>query len=306
MRFHSCKLDKAAAVLCIGIAAALPLHTQSRPATSRVSKPAFEVASVRRSTQDFVLQGAEFLNPVGDAAPPTGGLFSWNVQLPWLINFAYDLRSSQTRREAREALPKWAQEDWFTIEARAEGNPSREDVRQMVRSLLEDRFQFVAHMEKREGHVYALVVARPGSALKPHPEGTPCTLSSSQLDKNKYPHVTPSYKADPAHCGIFGRTLGHSSERRLEMLNVTMRQIADTLGLALPLSVIDKTGLKGRFDAVVDFGPDEIPLNANSSDEFYLPPLRVALEKQLGLKLIKQKAQVDTLEIDRIGELSEN
>ena len=85
-----------------------------------------------------------------------------DVQLPWLINFAYGLRSSQTRREAREALPKWAQEGWFTIEARAGGNPNRDDVRQMVRSLLEDRFQLAVHMEKREVQVYTIVMAKPG------------------------------------------------------------------------------------------------------------------------------------------------
>jgi uncharacterized protein (TIGR03435 family) len=116
-------------------------------------------------------------------------------------------------------------------------------VRQMVRSLLEDRFQFAAHMGKREGQVYGLVVAGPGFALKPHPEGAPCTLSSSQVDENKFPHVYPSYKTVRAHCGIFNRELSHSGERRLEMLNVTMQQIADSLGLGLPLVVVDKTGL---------------------------------------------------------------
>jgi uncharacterized protein (TIGR03435 family) len=82
-----------------------------------------------------VLKGVDFLNPAGDAAPQ-GGLFSWDVQLPWWINFAYDLRSSQARRGARVALPKWAQERGYVVEARAAGKPSRDDMRQMVRSLL--------------------------------------------------------------------------------------------------------------------------------------------------------------------------
>lgn len=210
------------------------------------------------------------------------------------------------RRGAREALPKWAQDDWYTIEARAEGNPSRDDVRQMVRSLLEDRFQFAAHMGKREGQVYALVVARPGFALKPHPEGAPCTLSSSQVDENKFPQVHPSYKLVPAHCGIFNRELSQSGERRLEMLNVTMQQIADSLGLGLPLLVVDKTGLAGRYDAVLDFGSDDVSANADSSNAIGLPPLPGALEKQAGLKLVKQNAQVVTFLIDHIEKLSGN
>ncbi len=227
------------------------------------------------------------------------------MSLPWLINFAYDLRSSQVRRGAREALPKWAQDEWYTIDARAEGNPSRDDVRQMVRSLLEDRFQLAAHVGKREGQVYALVVAKPRLGLKPHPEGAPCTLPS--LKSDKYPHTNPSYDAAPAHCGIFNRKLSHSGERRFKMLNVTMQQIVDSLGLALPLPVVDKTGLAGHYDAVLDFGPDGVPQNADSTpDEIGLLPLPGALEKQLGLKLVKQNAQVDNFVIDHIGELTEN
>ncbi len=75
------------------------------------------------------------------------------------------------------------------------------------------------------------------------------------------------------------------------MLNLTMQQIADPLGMGLPLSVIDRTGLAGRYDALLDFGPDDIPPNAASSDAIDLPSMTVALEKQLGLKLAKQKLQ---------------
>jgi uncharacterized protein (TIGR03435 family) len=319
MLIHPCKLEKTATLLALGIATALPVCAQLQPAVgqagasatatpaiSGASKLAFDAASVRPSTQDFSLKGVDFLNPASDAAPPPGGLFSWNVSLPWLINFAYDLRSSQMRRGAREALPKWAQDDWYTIDARAEGNPSRDDVRQMVRSLLEDRFQFAARMGNREGQVYELVVARPGFALKPHPEGAPCTLSSSQVDENKFPQVHPSYKLVPAHCGIFNRELSHSGERRLEMLNVTMQQIADSLGLGLPLLVVDKTGLAGRYDAVVDFGSDDVSANADSSNAIGLPPLPGALERQVGLKLVKQNAQVVTFLIVHIERLSGN
>jgi uncharacterized protein (TIGR03435 family) len=197
---------------------------------------------------------------------------------------------------------------WFTIEARAEGNPTRADVRQMVRSLLEERFQFAAHFEKRDGQVYALVVSKPGLGLKPHPEGAACTLSSSQVDVKRYPHAYPPYKAFPPRCGMFNRELSHIGERRYEMLNLTMPQIADSVGSWLPLSVVDQTGLKGSYDAVLDFGPDQVSPNADSatSDELGLPPLPVALEKQLGLKLVKQNAKVDVFVIDHIATLSEN
>ena len=280
--------------------------SQVSPATRRADKLSFDAASVRASPQELPLKGADFLNPAGNAAPPQGGLFSWNVQLPWLINFAYDLRSSQTRRQARQALPKWAQESWFTVDARAEGKPSRDDVRKMVRSMLEDRFQLAAHIEKRDGQVYALVMAKEGLGLVPHPEGEPCTLSTSQMGENRYPNVNPSYEAVPARCGVFGRELNHGGEHRLELLNVTMQQIADALGLGLPLSVVDRTGLAGRYDAVLDFGLDSAEPNADSSETMGLPPLPGVLEKQVGLKLVKQNAPVDSFVIDHIEKLSAN
>jgi uncharacterized protein (TIGR03435 family) len=245
----------------------------------------------------------DFLDPGSEAAPPPGGLISWNAPLTVFIDFAYDLRSPQQRREAWQGLPKQEQEKWYTVEARAEGNPTRDDVRQMVRSLLEDRFQFAAHLEKRDAQVYALEVARPGLGLKPHPESAACALSSSQVGENKYPHAYPSYKTVPAHCGITDRQLGPGGERRLEMLNVTIEQIAESLRPGLP--VVDRTGLLGRYDAVLDFTFDDLQENVDSSGND-VQPLPIALEKQLGLKLVKQIARVDVFVIDHIGALEEN
>jgi uncharacterized protein (TIGR03435 family) len=246
----------------------------------------------------------DFLDPGREDAPPPGGLFSWNAPLAVLIDFAYDLRSPHARREAGQGLPKWAQEQWYTVEARAEGNPTRADVRQMTRSLLEDRFQFAGHFEKRDAKVYALVVGKSGLGLKPHPEGAPCTLSSSQLDENRFPNPLPPYKTVPPHCGITDRLLNPGGERRLEILDATMQQVADNLRPGLP--VVHRTGLTGRYDAVLDFALEELQGNPDSSGGSGLPPLSLALEKQLGLKLVKQNAPVDVFVIDRIEALSEN
>ena len=305
MLSHLCKVDKVA-ILALCMAIVPQACGQVSAKTSGAGKLKFDAASVRASTQELTLKGADFLNPAGNVAPPQGGLFSWNVQLPWLINFAYDLRSSQARRQARGALPKWAQGTWFTVDARVEGKPSRDDVRQMTRSLLEDRFQFAAHMEKREGQIYGLVVAKQGLGLKPHTEGAPCTLASSEKNEKKFPDLNPSYEAVPARCGVFGRELSHGGEHRLELLNVSMQQIADTLGLGLPLSVVDETGLTGHYDAVLDFGPDSAEQNTDSADTIGLPPLPGALERQVGLKLVKQNAPVDSFVIDHIEKLSDN
>jgi uncharacterized protein (TIGR03435 family) len=275
-------------------------------------KLAFDAASVRVSSRKFVIIGLDFLDPVSNKAPPQGGLFSWNVQIGSLIDFAYDLRGMPVRAEAWSALPKPVQSEYYSIEARAEGNPTRADVREMVRSLLADRFQFAAHMEKRQGEVYLLEVAKPGLGLKPHTEGEPCTLPASLTDENKYPHAYPPYKQFPPRCGIENRELSRVGERRFEMLDVTMQQIGDSLGMPLamrgvpPLAVVDRTGLEGHYDAVLDVGLATAPQNPDTSDEIGLPQLPEALQKELGLKLEKQSAQVDFFVVDHIGTLTEN
>jgi len=283
-----------------------PVRSASGDTAGATKKLTFDAASIRPSTQKGFLNGYEFLSSQSNQAPPQGGLFSWNVRLGWLIPFAYDLRTPQVIRSSVAALPKWAQDEWYEVEARASGNPSRADVRQMVRSLLEERFQFAAHVEKRDGEVYLLKVAKPGLGLKPHPQGTDCTIPSSLMDTNKYPHAYPPYQGVPARCGVFNRQLSRAGERRFEMLDVTMQQIADFMSPWLPLSVSDGTGLQGHYDAVVDFGRNAIPQNVETSDELGLPMLPAALEKQLGLKLVKQKTPVDVFVIDHIGPLQEN
>jgi uncharacterized protein (TIGR03435 family) len=85
-----------------------------------------------------------------------------------------------------------------------------------------------------------------------------------------------------------------------------MRRSLHAVALGLPLSVVDRTGLAGRYDAVLDFGLDSAEPNADSSETMGLPPLPGALEKQVGLKLVKQNAPVDSFVIDHIEKLSAN
>jgi uncharacterized protein (TIGR03435 family) len=228
--------------------------------------------------------------------------------LAYLIYFGYDLRGAPAMVQASSALQKAGQSDWYTVwytvEARAEGNPTRADVREMVRSLLAERFQFAAHVEKRQGEVYLLEVLKPGLGLKPHAEGAPCTLPATMTDENKYPNAYPPYKQVAVRCGVFNRQLSRAGERRFEMLDVTMQQIADSL--MMPLAVVDRTGLEGHYDAVLDVGLATAPQNPDTSDEIGLPLVPEALQKELGLKLEKQSAQVDYFVIDHIGALTEN
>src|SRR6185437_7986907 len=109
---------------------------------------------------------------------------------------------------------------------------------------------------------------------------------------------------------VFNRELSRSGERRLEMLDVTMDQIANTLSLWMGMSgghglpIMDKTGLNGHYDAVLEFAPPMPPNAENADDAVGAPQFQTALEKQLGLKLVKQRGQVDAFVIDHIEPLT--
>ncbi len=54
--------------------------------------------------------------------------------------------------------PKWIQTEPYEIEARAEGNPTKDQMRLMMQSLLADRFQLAIHFTVREVPILALTL----------------------------------------------------------------------------------------------------------------------------------------------------
>ena len=75
--------------------------------------------------------------------------------------------------------------------------------------------------------------------------------------------------------------------------------LASNLGNQLGRIVLDKTGLRGVYDWMLEWNPD---LTGDSSR----PSLFTALQGQLGLRLEAQKGQIETLVIDSVERPSEN
>ena len=116
-------------VICAALAAMNGLSAQT--------PPAFEVASIRRTTTGNQ-QG------VGLAAPQPGGRFvAIGATLRLLVSGAYD---------GMQIIggPAWIDSDRFDINARASSEVPPNDMRLMLRSLLADRFKLVAHTEARD------------------------------------------------------------------------------------------------------------------------------------------------------------
>jgi uncharacterized protein (TIGR03435 family) len=223
------------------------------------------------------------------------------------IVFAYKPDMFQIK-EFRVKLPDWAQTARFDIEARADGNPTKDDMRLMMQSLLAERFHLVAHTVTHEDPVYAVVLAKPGITgpqLKPHPADDP-TCKSVVFPKA----VAGAY---PPGCGasasIAPQTPGDTA---IAGYNVTPDWLAAAIGGSANITdrrVVDQTGLAGTFDFKLEFASEAaITANSNGAAEVVPvgPSLADALKSQLGLKVVAQKKQVEVIEIDHLERPTEN
>jgi uncharacterized protein (TIGR03435 family) len=124
----------------------------------------FEVASIHSAGPEARFRTNVSLN-IEDEPPPIGGRFSATAALGSYIALAYKFLPAGVQSEAVFArLPKWATTDLFTIEAKAPmANPSKDQLRLMMQSLLAERFKLAVHFETHDVPVMALELVEPGN-----------------------------------------------------------------------------------------------------------------------------------------------
>jgi uncharacterized protein (TIGR03435 family) len=266
----------------------------------------FDVASVKLSKPGSPANSNFPLGP-GDVYTPNGGRFAAsNFPLVTYIFFAYKVLGNQGQYLLPQ-LPDWARTEEFDIEARAEGNPGKDQMRLLMRSLLANRFKLSIHREDREVPVLAFVLTKPGKPgpkLIPHSETVPCATDSRAAP------AMPNLPGNlPALCnGIFANPSETLGRIRLSARNVTLPFIADSLSAGaanLGRPMVDRTGLTGTFDFTLEFTPE------NQGQAGAEPPadslsIQDALRDQLGIKLQPDKATVNMIVIDHVERPSTN
>ncbi len=280
--------------------------------------PSFDVASVRLNRSGSPPAGEPSRSNVplgpGDAFNPTGGVLrATNFPLLTYVEFAYRMTDYQVRAFAAE-VPAWVAGERFDIEARTEKTAvSKDELRLMMRSLLAERFHLALHFAGREVPVFALVLARPGVTgpkLRQHPAGAGCTTSygASRDAAGATGAEPPETVAEgfPTVCGaIVGVPASAQDRYSFGARNLEMSRIASALASwgDLGRPVLDRTGLPGGYDFVLEYTPDPPPANAPDSGG---PGFREALRQQLGLKLEPQKGAVEFPVLDHVEHLTEN
>jgi bla regulator protein blaR1 len=288
------------------LVAALAAQSADKPDWQAAAggKLAFEVASVKPTTT-WGLPNFAFDNANGK---PTGGRLSASLTLWTYISFAYKLTASREQERAVLAqLPKWFDKNIFQIEARAAGNPTKDQMRLMMQSLLAERFKLAVHFESPVVPVLALTLVKPGQAgpkLRPHAEGPPCGEYSLALTP------VPS-EIFPSSCGTQESQRGATGAHLIGSRDASMATLADTIysygfmAGEVDKPVVDQTGLQGSYDFTIEYGSASDSF-ASPASEPQGPSLLTALREQLGLKLVPSKAPVRMIVIDHVEKPSAN
>jgi uncharacterized protein (TIGR03435 family) len=267
----------------------------------------FEVASIKPSNP----------NPTGPLGatpmmlPALGRLTAQNVTLRMLVMGAYQKQSFEI-----VGGPPW-QNEKFDINAKAEdASGTTDQILDMVKTLLADRFKLKMHTETREVPIYALVLARGdgklGQKLKPSTDNCPDFkvqqqqqleaiakggLSAIVAMRPKPGETTPcSIMPLPSTPGSIGMK---ASGQAMSTLTLLLRQLVGR-------PVVDKTGLIGLYDFELTIDMQtlmriyaelgvNIPLPQGLPEG---PSLMTLLQEDLGLKLDSQRGPGEVLVLD--------
>lgn len=285
------------------------LHAQSPAASASASGLKFEVASVRpNKSNDKPSQNVQPTS--GDAGfLPTGGLYSTrNIALVSSISFAYSLTNKQLQQVVEQA--PWTAEERFDIEARAEGNPTKDQYREMMRSLLADRFKLAVHFETRDVPIYALQLARPdklGPQLRLHRADDPvCALPPAQWERSGV-----DSEGFPKFCGKGSMKPGAPGRMKSGGRDVPMSEFAAVMAGVGVVNrpMVDQTGIGGNIDYVLEWQmvrENVYPPSAEFHPDESAPTFQEALRDQLGIKMVPKKGPVEFFVIDHIERPSAN
>jgi uncharacterized protein (TIGR03435 family) len=196
--------------------------------------------------------------------------------------------------------PAWVRSDRFDIEARAGSDVPRDQISLLLQAMLEERFRLVLRGEQQERETYVLTVARSDGRLGPdlHPRSE--SDCARQPDEDPLAFSLRSIKSLPKPSGG-GRPWFAASCSTIADL------ASGSLTRQLRTTVIDKTGLTGKWTIVVAY-PSE-PANPDpgaARDPNPAGSLFTAVQDSLGLRLVKQRGNVDVMVIDSVQQPSEN
>jgi len=241
------------------------------------AQPGFEVVTIKPGQAEHA----------GDVGTDFEGRHfkALNYNVNDMIADAYGLHTRQI-----VGAPDWFDSELFDIDGIPDvpGEPNDRQAGIMLGKLLADRFALKFHHEQRELSAFAITVAKGG------------------------PKMTVS--AAPASDTV--SDFGFSRPGNLTALNITMGEFAAQMQSSVTdRPIIDRTGLTERYDFKLRWTPDDSEFAQFRSAGVAVrkrdnpngpPPLDVAMQQQIGLRIEPVKAMVDVIVIDHVEQPSPN
>jgi uncharacterized protein (TIGR03435 family) len=260
--------------------------------------PSFEVASIKAN------HSAEGGSAIG--APSPDRFTVTNTSIRRIIEYAYNIQDFQLL-----GAPNWINSENYDIEAKIENSLAEklqtlprdqraEQIRLMIQSLLAERFHLEVSHGTKELPIYALIVTKSGSKLKP-----------TDLPPLNSPTASPGVLQRRQRT-VRNMTTNTGAITQMLMKGQTVATLADLLSLELGRLVTDETGLKGEYDFTLKWTPDNLTANGDSGSAATSSPdsagqtVFAAIEEQLGLKLESRKGPVSTISITHVERPSGN
>lgn len=278
-----------------GLVSVAPVSAQLIHASGPL--PSFEVATIKPFSPAPSGRMQEFVNPPN--------IFQESgTTARDMVRVAYGLPPGTEARVL--GGPSWIDHNRYEIEAKIpdalfaemQKMPPKERGNQMdlmAQSLLADRFKLKVHFETREMPIYELVVAKGGPKL---------ILAKEPPSEPDTPQP-PSTRPQDMRQGIW---IHFKTPNTMEM--VAKGTTLDTVITAMDWPefglggnpIVNRTGLTGKYDFVLDWAAPHpaMPESDTAAAESDAPPLSIALEQQLGLKLVKTKGPAEFVVIDHI------
>ena len=216
------------------------------------------------------------------------GLSGVNLTAHMLIQQAYGVHDNQII-----GAPDWVNTDGYDFEAKGKvtmpsgakpliGDDSAK--MEMFQTLLGDKFKLAFHRETRPLPVYELVLDPGGSKLADAKPGDPFGIAIRDPQGNKMPRAFRVQNGE-----MTGQAMQTSD-------------LAEALSQRLATSVLDNTGLKGKYDFKLTWTPDRsgLPSDAPGWRENVGASLLDSLREQLGLQLKEEMTPMEVLVIDHI------
>jgi len=267
-----------------------------RAQTPTSTRAQFDVVSVKPnplSFEEIVRAGV----PPGVWNRPGGRLVGAWVTLKDLIAYAYTLKDYQL-----DGGSDWTRSARFDVDARADEGAGEEAKREMLKTLLAERFQLQVHVESRSRSVDSLSLLRDdgrlGAGIKP--TSAEC---QAQLDAvargTPLPPVPDRVAIETPVCGyMLPRVSANSGTISFRAGGISMPILVNWISSEPKGPVVDRTALSGNFDIVFEYDSPRADARLGPGREATAPQLRDALRTQLSLKLERGTAPVPITVID--------